>query len=168
MAGDRITTRLPDTLAEWLEGRTDRMMTGSLDIQARLELGMWRGALTAELRRIRLTVDQANCLADVMNGSVLDAALAGSAPIVFYNAADAFQLARDTPFPGESSYGEKWGIDEKELLEYLQRLGPTADHALHDAISRWWNTRAEPTVEGWATVGLTVAPASDPGNKDGE
>lgn len=162
MADRRVTTRLSEDVAEWLEDRTDRMNTGSTDIQARLELGMWRTALAGELRRIRLTVDQANCLADVMNGSLMDAALAGSAGIVFYNAADAFQLARDTPFPGESSYGAKWSIDEKELLEYLQRLGPTADHALHDAITRWWKTDAEPTVEGWATVGLTVAPSPHP------
>ncbi|GAA5070418.1 hypothetical protein [Streptomyces similanensis] len=160
MAGDRISTRLPEALAEWLSDRTDRMMTGSLDIQARQELGMWRGALAGELRRIRLTLGQINCLADVMNGTIIDAALAGSAGIVFYNAADAFHLARQTPLPGESSYGTKWDIDEKELLEYLQRLGPTADHALHDAISRWWQTDAEPTVEGWAAVGLTVGDGS--------
>ncbi|MEU2426876.1 hypothetical protein ABZ619_38690 [Streptomyces sp. NPDC007851] len=166
MAGDRITTRLTEPgLAAWLEDRTDRMNTGSNDIQARLELGMWRGALTAELRRIRLTVDQANCLADVMNGSLMDAALAGSAGIVFYNAADAFQLARETPFPGESTYGAKWDIDEEALLGYLRALGPTADHALHDAISRWWNTDGEPTVEGWATVGLNVAPSPQPAEK---
>ncbi|MDI6521697.1 hypothetical protein QMA61_36595 [Streptomyces coelicoflavus] len=167
MAGERITTRLTEPgLAEWLNDRTDRMMTGSLDIQARIELSMWRGALAGELRRIRLTLDQANCLADVMNGTIMDAALAGSAGMVFYNAADAFQLARETPFPGESSYGEKWGIDEKELLEYLQRLGPTADHALHDAITRWWHTHADATVEGWATVGLAVAPSATLDSED--
>ncbi|MFF7115463.1 hypothetical protein ACFY91_24575 [Streptomyces albogriseolus] len=160
MAEGRISTRLSGELAEWLEDRTDRMMTGSPDIQARQELGMWRGALAAELRRIRLTVDQANCLADVMNGTILDAALSGSVPIVFFNASDAFQLARETPFPGESSYGKKWGINEDALLDYLRRLGPTADHALHDAISRWWKKNAEPTVEGWASVGLAVAPST--------
>lgn len=36
---------------------------------------------------------------------------------------------------------------------------PAADHALHDAISRWRKTDAEPTVEGWASVGLTVLPS---------
>ncbi|OEJ21028.1 hypothetical protein [Streptomyces subrutilus] len=165
MADGRISTRLSGDVAEWLEDRTDRMMTGSKDIQARQELAMWRGALAGELRRIRLTVDQANCLADVMNGTIMDAALAGSAGIVFYNAADAFQLVHDSPFAGESTYGAKWGIDEEALLKYLRGLGPTADHALHDAISRWWNLNAEPTVEGWARVGLTVAPSP---HDDGE
>ncbi|MFI9186881.1 hypothetical protein ACIGXG_32205 [Streptomyces goshikiensis] len=159
MAEGRISTRLSGDVTAWLEDRTERMMTGSKDIQARLELGVWRNALMAELRRIRLTVDQANCLADVMNGTTMDAALAGSAGIVFYSAADAFQLVHESPFPGESTYGAKWGIDEEALLNYLRGLGPTADHSLHDAISRWWELKADPTVEGWARVGLTVAPS---------
>ncbi|MFJ5635083.1 hypothetical protein ACIQF5_20900 [Streptomyces goshikiensis] len=159
MAEGRISTRLSGDVAAWLEDRTDRMMTGSKDIQARIELGVWRNALMAELRRIRLTIDQANCLADVMNGTIMDAALAGSTGIVFYNASDAFQLVHESPFPGESTYGTKWGIDEEPLLQYLRGLGPTADHALHDAISRWRTLEADPTVEGWARVGLTVSPS---------
>src|SRR5690606_38762232 len=112
------------------------------------------GALAAELRRIRLTLEQANFLASILNGTTLGAALG---PTVFYEAADAFEISRtsplaDTEYPGEN------GIDEEALLAYLRGLGPTADHALADAISRWWDTKAETTIEGWASVGLTVTP----------
>ncbi|MEU9925055.1 hypothetical protein AB0H51_27870 [Streptomyces griseoluteus] len=156
MADGRISARISEQLAAWLADRSERMMTGSTDLQAKLELDMWRAALDSELNRIRLTVEQANCLADVLNSTTLDAALAGRAGIVYYNASDAFALARDTPVPETSSYGAKHGIDETALLDYLRRLGPTADHALHDAIARWWATDAQPTAEGWRSVGLNV------------
>jgi hypothetical protein len=155
----RIQTRISDELADWLADRDERMHTGTVHIQARTELDMWRMALRGELRRIRLTVSQANCIADVLNTPLLSPAIAASVPLVYYDCADAFDLARASPIPGdESSYGAKWGIDEAALLDYLRRLGPVADHALHDAVSRWWHIDAEPTVDGWAAVGLTVVP----------
>ncbi|MFD5615142.1 hypothetical protein [Kitasatospora sp. NPDC127060] len=167
MADTRIQTRVSDELAAWLDDRDQRMMTGTVHIQAKLELGMWRGALAAELRRIRLTLNQANCIADILNGTLITPALAGSAPLVYYEVADAFQLVRDSPLPyEESTYGAKWEIDEQALLTYLRSLGPTADHALHDAVSRWWAADHKDTREGWAAVGLTVVP--DPvRNEDG-
>ncbi|MFF5668774.1 hypothetical protein ACFY8S_01335 [Streptomyces hygroscopicus] len=160
MAETRIQTRVPDDLAAWIAERDERMHTGTVHIQARLELGMWRSALAAELRRIRLTLNQANCLADILNGALITPGIAGSAPVVAMEAADAFHLARQTPLPGEPPYGQKWDIDEEALTKYLLSLGPTADHALHDAVSRWWETTAEATVEGWASVGLTVVPGA--------
>jgi hypothetical protein len=57
-----------------------------------------------------------------------------------------------------SSYGVKWGIDETALLDYLRSLGPSADHALSDAVSRWWANDGEPTIDGWKDVGLRVFP----------
>ena len=49
-----------------------------------------------------------------------------------------------------------WGIDEDDLVEVLRGIGPTADLALRDALSRWWATGGEPTGEGFAAVGLRV------------
>ncbi|MEV6133146.1 hypothetical protein AB0M05_41210 [Streptomyces violaceusniger] len=164
MAETRIQARVPEDLAAWIAERDARMNTGSVHIQAKLELGMWRSALAAELRRIRLTLNQANCLADILNGTLITPTIAGSVPVVSMEAADAFHLARETPMPGESPYGDKWGIDEEALKKYLRSLGPTADHALHDAVSRWWETNAESTVEGWASVGLMVAPDPQTGS----
>ncbi|MFD9151509.1 hypothetical protein [Streptomyces diastaticus] len=158
MADTRIQTRVEEDLADWLTERDLRMHTGSHHIQAKLELGMWRRALAAELRRIRLTLNQANLIASVLSGTVMTPEIVGSAPAVLMEVGDAFHLARETPLPGEAPYGETWSVDEDALLHYLRTLGPTADHALFDAVSRWWKAGEPGTVEGWANVGLTVVP----------
>ncbi|SDT74270.1 hypothetical protein [Actinoplanes derwentensis] len=152
---NRIQARIsnPETAA-WLKGRTERMFTPSHHQQAVIELGLWRSALALELRRIRLTVAQASCIADVLTGTAIDATLGGT---VYMSLADGFTIARDTPVPDLASYGRKWDVDEKELLEYVGRLSPVADHALRDAIARWWTDEdSEASVEGFAQVGLTV------------
>lgn len=170
MADTRIQARVSEDVAAWLAERDERMFSGGTGLQAKVELGIWKDALAAELRRIRLTLNQANCLADILNGTMISAGVAGRVPVVLMEASDAFHLAREEPLAyDEVPYGTKWDIDEKKLTEYLRTLGPTADHALQDAVSRWWQTDAEATVEGWATVGLTVVPdphtgdASSPG-----
>lgn len=162
MATDtRVQFRSSERTFTWLQTRSALMHTGTVSTQAQMELGMWQDALAAELRRIRLTLDQANCVADVLNGAMITPGIAGSFPGVYVELTDAFQLARADHL-GEAAYGTKWDIDEEALLAYLRTLGPTADHALHDAVARWWDTAAEPTVQGWASVGLrVVTPAED-------
>lgn len=155
MSDTRIQTRLPQRTYDWLEGRKRLMLGGTASEQARTELEIWHTALEVELRRIRLTLDQVNCLADVLNGTLMSPGIAGSVPVAYAEASDAFTLAR-TDHLGDHAYGEKWGIDEEKLLGYLRTLGPVADHALHDAIARWWAHNQEPTAEGWASVGLRV------------
>lgn len=164
----RLQVRVSDTLAAWLNDRAARMHAGSANVQARSELELWHSALGAELRRIRLTLAQASCIADVCNGWMMDAAIAGSFPLVYAECYDAFRIARDVApglNPDISSYGAKWQAEgddagpaewEQELLGYLRNLSPAADHALRDAISCWWEQDLEPTVEGFAKVGLRV------------
>src|SRR5262245_46202494 len=160
---NRLQVRIGDKEGAWLTDRSERMHTGSIHVQARMELGMWRDALEIELRRMRFTVAELNCMADAMNGTLIQPGIALTVPIVFAEMSDAFELA-----PPPSSYGEKWGIDEAALLAKIRALGPTADHALHDAISRWWEKWGgrqipddDPT-EGWAAVGLRVVSAPAP------
>ena len=168
---DRIQVRVDPPLAEWLTDRAQRLHTGSLHIQARAELELWRSVLDSELRRVRLTLAQASCVADVCNDWLMNAAVAGSLPLVYAKCDDAFRIARDVPRglnPDVSSYGAKWAPEvansaqwEQDLLGYLRSLGPGADHALRDAISRWWEQDLEPTVEGFAKVGLRVTDVPD-------
>jgi hypothetical protein len=155
-ANRRIQARLANQLAEWLDGRADRMHGGGRNQQAITELGLWMMALDAELRKIRLTVPQASCIADVLDGTLLLASIAGSLPLVYAECASAFDIARATPIPEGNTYGAIWNIDEQELLAYLRRLSPVADHALADAIARWREQNLDATVNGFAKAGLRV------------
>ncbi len=161
MAETRIQTRITEDTYAWLEEREQRMHTGSPHVQARVELAMWAQVLREELRRIQLSLAQANCLGDVLNGNLMSFDSAHY-PAVLLEAQDAFALARENPH-GEDTYGHKWDLDEEQLISYLKTLRPAAAHALHDAISRWWATNKEPTVAGWAAVGLKVTdPSTNP------
>ena len=147
----RIQARIRPEVAGWLDGRAGRMHGGSRHQQAATELGLWRSALGIELGRVRLTLEQANCVADVLNGPMLDAALGSRPGLVYAECYDAFAIAREAPVPDLSSYGAKHGPEgcdpkqwEQELLDYLGKLSTVADHALRDAIARWWEIEVEP------------------------
>lgn len=156
MADFRIQARISQELDSWLSERRARMHTDSVHVQGARELELWHTALQAELRRIRLTLAQANCVADILTSTSVDSV---GTPVVFSSVADACRLARTAPVPGdEATYSARFGVDEAALMTYLQGLGPTADHALNDAVSRWREGGCDPTREGWAAVGLSVLP----------
>lgn len=152
---NRVQVRVSPATAEWLGARATRMHTASIHAQAKTELDMWQTVLQFELRRIRLTLAEASCLADIMNGTLLQPGVGTSLGIAYAEVYDGFRLARATG--GDiSSYGAKWELDEQTMLDKLAALGPAADHALCDAIIRWWEGGHDPDVAGFAAVGLTV------------
>jgi hypothetical protein len=172
----RIQARISGEIAGWLDGRAERMHTGSRHQQAAAELGLWRSALNIELGRIRLTLGQANCIADVCNGWAMGPAIGSRPGLVYAECYDAFAIAREAPVPDLSSYGAKWGPEgcdpkqwEQDLLDYLGKLNAVADHALMDAIAKWWDITGvewdhDPTedevremeIHLFGTVGLEV------------
>lgn len=169
MAGSKndVHFRVSETIAKWLDTRAglDRHARQNEDLkqrsrhgQAKAELEMWHSVLQMELRRIRLTVEQASCIADVLNGTLTTPGVGVSMSIAWMECSDAFSLAT-----GVSSYGRKWapgGADpdkwEADLLDYLRELGPAADTALRYAISEWWQRNLEATADGFKTAGLRV------------
>lgn len=161
-----IQFRADSALDEWLARRATLMHNGgtpaSGNVQARLELGLWKATLDLELRRIRLTLPQARVVAAVCNTWSLDATIGAGPGLVFAEVYDAFRIAREKDHLGISSYGAQYGIDEQALLDYLGSLGPAADAALRDAITRWWEDDGrEDTVAGFEKVGLRVTEISE-------
>lgn len=155
MTDNRIQVRIPEggDLDQWLTNRSERMLSGSVSVQARTELELWHIVIDGELRRLRMPLAWMNCIGDILNSSMLDSTIGTDTGIIWHEAHDAFRLAT-----GISSYGAKWAINEKDLLDWLEKLGPAADHALRDAVSRWWETNQEPTKEGWRAVEVIVIP----------
>jgi hypothetical protein len=68
-----------------------------------------------------VTLAQASCLADVLNGVLIQPGISLRPGMVHAEASDVFQIARDRPIPDESSYGTKWGIDEQLGKRVLNR-----------------------------------------------
>lgn len=153
MPNTRLQVRITDNLAQWLAGRSTRMMTASPDLQARVELGMWQSALALELRRHRFTLAEACLIADVLNGTTVQPSMGNA---VRFEVEDALR-----PAVGISSDGGKGEVDQAELMAKIGQLGPVADHALADAIARWWAAGADPTVDGFRAAGINVLDPAD-------
>lgn len=154
---DRVAVRIEGQTKAFLESRARRLGDAGIGTQARAELELWQSALAAELARVQLTLPQACFLANVVLMSpeiaVIDPLDSGNlVGALWVGCYDAF---RRIP-PGESSLADTWNIDEQALLDYLRTLGPTADHALYDALSRWRDMNLDQTVDGFARAGLRV------------
>ena len=149
---ERVQIVLTDDQAEWLTGRSERAAGGSVALQAKAEIQAWRDHLAAELVRIQLTLPELGCVAHVLNGTAI--LNAGAGLIASHELVDAFSIADSRDLDGPGSYGRHYGIDEGALLIKVGRLGPTGQHALADAVARWWQDGGDHTPEGWAAVGI--------------
>ncbi|MEU0242313.1 hypothetical protein ABZ234_31935 [Nocardiopsis sp. NPDC006198] len=151
MAETRLQVPVSEDLEHWLAERSRRTSAAAPAVrQARIELDLWRSVLAAELRRIRLSAAQAVFLGRLMGPVPLDGAVAAAAPVVYTRAADVLLLPWADAAPSEHAF------DAEALLGYLHRLGPAADHALHQACADWYAAGADPSPAAWARVGLTV------------
>lgn len=163
-----ISFRVPDStdLDEWLADRASRMANANgINSQARTELMLWRSALRVELGMVRFTLGEISCIADVLKSTMLDATIGVGGPGITHSllyGEISYEFAHAT---GISSYGRKWGIDEKALLGKMAGIGPVADHALRDAIASWWADRAPDDVDGFRLYGINVVPDPTPGQE---
>ena len=156
----RVQYRAKDADRDFLLDRARRMGDPSPHQQAHTELRLWRELAAAELRRIRLTFHQAQCITSIRGGWLLTTELAPGLSLVFLSCQEAFHNARTTPW--ETPYAERFDIDETALLDYLRTLGPAADHALRDALNRWHHEQLPATAEGFTQAGLQVVPGPAP------
>jgi len=156
MAKDLIQFAGDPALIAWLDGRAKRSaQLASPGKRARTEILMWRDALTQEPRRQRWTLRELALLAEVHHGVIPMNAIATNIGMAAGGIIDGLHDDLATT-------DEKWDVYENALTKKLLDLGPTADHALIDAIARWWEAKAEHSVEGWASVGITVHDNGDP------
>jgi hypothetical protein len=150
MPDNRIQVRIAQDLSDWLTHRAQRTANPETpDLRARAELQLWRGHLAAELARQRWTLGEIGLIADVHNGVLLDDSIGG----ISMFAAAVIEETQAAP----GSYGDKHGVDEDALTRKLLHLGPTATHALADAVATWWEQEREHTPADWAEVGVRLS-----------
>lgn len=158
---ERVQIVLDDDTAAWIADRAERaLFGGSSALRVKTELQTWRDHLRAELDRMRFTLEELGLIANVLSGSLgLDG---GAGLTVTFELADAFSIADAKDLGGPGSFGRHHDTDEGALLLKVSRLGPTGQHALADAVSRWWAAGHEYTPEGWAAVGIRAVDAPRP------
>lgn len=152
-AGSALQARLLD--------RTDRFGTGDgVNAHARAELALWYGVLNAELARLSFTLKELLCIADIMKDAPTVAMLTNADAFVSvgYVYGKAYRAIRQARVDAGTYWVPRWDLDGHKLLEKLGALGPAADHALLDAISRFIAAPGEASAEGFAKVGLNAAP----------
>lgn len=125
-----------------MEGRISRS-TEPTGMSARVttEIELWRTVLSAELAQQRWTIDDLETIAQALSSPLIPDTVSATTPRAATEVIEAAHIARVELDPG--------------LLAKMLRLGPAADHALRDAICRWWTAGAEHTRAGWEAVGIT-------------
>jgi hypothetical protein len=158
----RLAVALPEDTRAWVDRIADCADDPPAATAAVL-LGAMRHAHSAELRRIPLTLPEADVLAAILGNEQLGISTGGLR--TFHQVSDAFdlahQLGRDT-----LTYADQFGVDENELLTKLRRLGPSADLALRIAIALSWDYQTPEdsaadagvttTIEAYRSAGLTI------------
>lgn len=149
---DQIVFRAAPDLTAWLADRDTRAMGAGPKARARTELGLWRGVLAEELARMSWTLPELAVIAQTLSGTILPDGVGHAGNLLAWEVADAV-----APGPGPQLIPTDWGVDTGALVARLEGLGPAADLALMDAVSRWWaDDGREHTAGGWAAVGVRV------------
>lgn len=149
---DAYATKFAETfleVEEWLVDRQQRYHAPGPAWRGVSEWRVLRDLLGAELEQQVWTLDELAVVAGALQGvlpfpGVVVNGLAGE--VNDYLIDDLVEASGHSP-------------EEAALLARLGDLGPAVEHALSDAVSRWWATSREHTVEGWTTVGVRVVEA---------
>ncbi len=83
---------------------------------------------------------------------------------MFQSCEEEFHAARAA---SEVPYADRFRVDEEQLLAYLRRLGPAADHALRDGLNRWQHQGLTPDAAGFTQAGFRVVPEAAAAAVDG-
>lgn len=153
---NRVQFRVDPETMTWLDQRTDVLAAShNLSTAVQRELSLWRLAMSYELQRTGWTIQELCLLADVASGALLDDSFGSN---LAYQLQDAIAY-----YPGV--HGQKWDLDEGQLLAKVANLGPVADHAMRVAIARFWAATDKEARDPatWQELGLrTIAAPTSP------
>ncbi len=144
----RLAVALRPDIRAWVEGIAQWVSEPPAATVSNL-LGAMHAILCGELRRVPLTVAEANTLVSIV-GNDFEVGITVGSLRTFASVSEAFDLAHD-PIVGIPSYANRFRIDEEQLLTKLRRLGPAADLALRTALAQL--SYAECVGEDSGTVG---------------
>ena len=147
----RVAVALPSDTRAWVE-RIAQLGSEPPAATVSILLGAMHVILGGELRRVPLTVAEANALASIV-GNDFQLGFTVGGLRTFASVSEAFELAHQT-LGGLSSYANRFSIDEDQLLTKLRRLGPAADLALRMALAQYGD--AEDTAEDATNVNTTT------------
>ena len=151
---NRIQFRAEPNLLDWLADRAERYSCGgSIHLAAENDLLAFREVLDAERQRLRFTVAELNCLADLTKTTVIEPLK--SIGSLAHELDDAIRLAREYP-DDEEDFPAKWGADADDLLRKLRALSPGGELALLDILNKRHHSGAELSDEGWRSVGAQL------------
>lgn len=143
MPSAQIQFRATPMLAEALPARAGADQ--SLAHVAQDSLERYFTLLAGELRRVRLSREQALLLCDVLNGTLIDPVWAESAPEL---------LAAEVEDSDLDGMGEKWDVDLEEFVTTIRSWSRGQALAVVDAVGRWWKLDASDWDEALIQVGL--------------
>lgn len=144
MPSPSITFRTGPDLAAALAARVEAgaNVTGAV---AQEQLSRYFAFLAAQLASVRLTRDQALCLADIMRGTLIDRTWYRDPGRLM-----SFEIEDAAP----DGYGEKWGVDLTELAKLCSSWTAGQGLAVLDAIERFRKTDTTDYDSALITVGL--------------
>lgn len=149
-AAPQVQFRATGGLGSWLASRRERTILAAdrggdaskLGMQARMELSLWRDVLAAELASMApVPLAWADVLTEVSGGEQMSAAVAAVRddgtwwPVLW---AEWAVRRQDTGGHPDNTFAARYGIDEEAVDGWLRSLSPARDHAVRDALSRWW------------------------------
>jgi len=123
----KISIRLPETLSDQLDTRTDPVRGYLLSDVVRDSLTHYYAVLDYERKRLqaKFTGSELSLLADICNGTIFTR---GILPL------GVLADAEDT----EDSIYQKWGVDRDAFLRKLRRLSLSQEAVIVEAIEKYW------------------------------
>lgn len=136
METKNITVRIPENIADWLDGRNNSYNSAIVDA---LEKAMFIERYTMNEIKGKLTENEWKYLADALNGSLALGTFRYSSSALVASVEDSDQL---------DNLGIKWDVDVKVLTQKISSLPASQIDAIHTRVEEFWNKPED--LDAWA------------------